>query len=363
MALMSLSSTTRESPPSRASEARVTLGEPMQVTGTPFGTTPAGEPVEIFTLANGRGLEARIATYGGIVVSLLVPDRRGRPANVVLGHDALEAYLRDSRYLGAVVGRYANRIAHARFTLDGVTYRLAANNGPHHLHGGLHGFDKVVWRAEPFQQDGRAGLALRHTSPDGEEGYPGTLTARVTYTVTDKDELAVDYLATSDRATPVNLTQHSYFNLAGSSDVLDHVLQINADAITPVDEAMIPTGAIVPVAGGPFDFRSPTTVGARIAAADEQLRRGHGYDHNFVLNRSGPGLVHAARVVEPISGRRLDVHTTEPGLQLYTGEPRGMCLETQHFPDSPNQTAFPSTILRPGAEYRSQTVFAFGERA
>jgi aldose 1-epimerase len=323
----------------------------MRVTRALFGTTPTGDPVEILTLTNVRGLELRALSYGGIIVSLMVPDRNGRRANVVLGHETLEAYLRDSRYLGAIVGRYANRIAHARFTLDGVPYRLTANNGPHHLHGGVKGFDKVVWSAAPFQEDDRAGVVLSYTSPDGEEGYPGTLSAGVTYTLTDRNELTVDYVATSDKATPVNLTQHSYFNLAGAGDVLDHRLHINADAITPVDETLIPTGAIVPVAGGPFDFRSSTAVGER---------RAGGYDHNFVLNRTVGGLILAARVVDPVSGRTLTVHTTEPGLQLYTGARQALCLETQHFPDSPNQPGFPSTILRPGSEYRSRTVFAFG---
>jgi aldose 1-epimerase len=322
----------------------------MPVTRGPFGTTPAGDPVEIFTLTSAGGLELRAMTYGGIIVSLVAPDRHGRPANVVLGHDTLEAYLQDSRYLGAIVGRYANRIAHARFTLDGVTYPLAANNGLHHLHGGLKGFDKVVWRATPVEEDDRAGIVLSYTSPDGEEGYPGTLEAQVTYALTDQDELIVDYRVASDKATPVNLTQHSYFNLAGAGDILGHLLQIHADAMTPVDETLIPTGAIVPVADSRFDFRSPIAVGSR----------GIDYDQNFVVNRSGAGPVHAVRLVEPVSGRTLDVHTTEPGLQLYTGARQALCLETQHFPDSPNQPGFPSTILRPGSTYRSRTVFAFG---
>ena len=322
----------------------------MRVIRAPFGTTPTGHPVEIFTFASVRGLEVRAISYGGIIVSLVVPDRHGRPANVVLGHDSLAAYLHDSRYLGAIVGRYANRIAHARFTLDGVTYRLAANNGPNHLHGGLEGFDKVVWQATPVEEDDRAGIVLSYTSPDGEEGYPGTLDAQVTYALTERNELTVDYRATSDKATPVNLTQHSYFNLAGAGDVSGHLLQIHADAMTPVDEALIPTGAIAPVADSRFDFRSPLAVGSR----------GIDYDQNFVVNRSGSGPTHAARLVEPASGRTLDVHTTEPGLQLYTGARQALCLETQHFPDSPNQPGFPSTILRPGTEYRSRTVFAFG---
>jgi aldose 1-epimerase len=330
------------------------------LTRAPFGTTPAGDHVESFTLTNAHGIVVRATNYGGIIVSLLAPDRAGRLANVVLGHDSLQDYLSDRRYLGAIVGRYANRIAEARFTLDGTTYRLAANDGANHLHGGLRGFDRVAWRADPFIAEGAAGVALAYTSADGEEGYPGTLTARVTYTLTDENELIVDYAATTDKPTPVNLTQHSYFNLAGGGDALGHLLRIDADAMTLVDETLIPTGAIVPVAGGPFDFRSPTAVGARIAADDEQLRRGHGYDHNFVLNRDGPGPVHAARVVEPVSGRTLDVHTTEPGLQLYSAGGQALCLETQHYPDSPNQPAFPTTILRPGSAYRSRTVFAFG---
>lgn len=348
------------------------------MTRASFGTTPAGDTVEVFTLTNAHGLEVRAATYGGIIVSLFVPDRDGRMADVVLGHDSLDGYLRGSLYFGAVVGRFGNRIANARFTVDGMTYRLVANDGRNHLHGGLRGFDQVVWRAAPFRTDSTVGVVLSYTSPDGEEGYPGNLNARVTYTLTDRNELVVDYLATTDKATPVNLMQHSYFNLAGegAGDVLGHLLRINADLMTPVDENLIPTGAIVPVAGGPFDFRSLTAIGARIATDDEQLRRGRGYDHNFVLNRGEPGLVHAALVVEPTSGRTLDIYTTEPGLQIYSGNfldgsvvgkagrvyrhRTGLCLETQHYPDSPNQPGFPSTLLRPGEDYRSRTVFAFG---
>lgn len=348
------------------------------MTRAPFGTTTAGDTVEVFTLTNAHGLEVRAATYGGIIVSLFVPDRDGRMADVVLGHDSLDGYLRDSQYFGAIVGRFGNRIANARFTVDGTTYRLVANDGRNHLHGGLKAFDRVVWRAAPFRTDSTVGVVLSYTSPDGEEGYPGNLNARVTYTLTDRNELVVDYRATTDKATPVNLTQHSYFNLAGdgAGDVLGHLLRINADSMTPVDENLIPTGAIVPVAGGPFDFRSLTAIGERIATDDEQLRRGRGYDHNFVLNRGEPGLVHAALVVEPASGRTLDIHTTEPGLQFYSGNfldgsvvgkagrvyghRTGLCLETQHYPDSPNQPGFPSTLLRPGEDYRSRTVFAFG---
>jgi len=273
-------------------------------------------------------------------MSLLVPDRDGRPANIVLGLDSPEEYRDNPRRLGAVIGRYANRIGGARFALDGKTYQLAANNGLNHLHGGVQGFDRRVWRAACGVSD----LELRYTSPDGEEGYPGTLEVQVRYTLTDRNELIVEYHATSDKPTPINLTQHSYFNLAGHGDVLDHLLQIDADAITPVDENLIPTGAFMPVAGTAFDFRAPARIGAR---------RDGKYDHNYVL-RGG------ARVVEQKSGRTLAMQTTEPGMQLYTGYARGLCLETQHFPDSPNQATFPSTILRPGSEYRSRTVLSFG---
>lgn len=273
-------------------------------------------------------------------MSLLVPDQEGRRADVVVGFETPEEYAANPRHLGGIIGRYANRIANAQFTLDGKTYRLAANDGRHHLHGGVMGFDKRVWRAAC----GASSLELRYLSPDGEEGYPGNLDVRVTYTLTDDNELVVEYYATTDKPTPVNLTQHSYFNLAGDGDARGHMLQIDADAITAVDEQLIPTGVLAPVARTDFDFRRPVTIGAR--------RAGY-YDHNFVLNGG-------VRVVEPKSGRTLDVRTTEPGMQLYTGFERGVCLETQHFPDSPNQPSFPSTIVRPGAEYRSRTVFTFG---
>jgi aldose 1-epimerase len=339
---------------------------------------PDSTAVEVFTLTNAHGVEVRAMTYGGIIVALRLPDRNGRLDDVVLGYDSLQGYLRSSPYFGAVVGRYGNRIAKGRFVLDGVTYRLATNNGPNHLHGGLRGFDKVVWQAEPFQSDSGVGVTLSYTSPDGEEGYPGTLRARVRYLLTDRNELIVDYDATSDKATPVNLTQHSYFNLVGGGrrDILDHQLWINADGYTPVDSTLIPTGAIDSVAGTPFDFRTPTAIGARIGQDHPQLHFGAGYDHNWVLRREGAGLAHAARLVEPTSGRTLDIYTTEPGLQFYSGNfldgtitgkggqvyghRYGLCLETQHYPDSPNHPQFPSTILRPGDEYRSRTVFAFG---
>jgi aldose 1-epimerase len=348
------------------------------VTKAPFGTTPAGEHVDVFTITNAHGMEVRAMTYGGIIVSLKVPDRTGRAGDVVLGYDSLAGYLKTTPYFGAIIGRYGNRIGHAQFTLDGTTYHVPANNGVNSLHGGTVGFDKVVWDAEPFWGDSGVGVAFTYTSPDGDQGYPGKLEARVTYTLTDRNELVVDYHATTDKATPVNLTQHSYFNLAGdgSGDILGQVLAIDADRYTPVDSTLIPTGVIAPVAGTPFDFTAATAIGARIAQDDEQLRRGRGYDHNFVLTRNGPGLAHAARAYDPVSGRTLDVSTTEPGIQFYSGNfldgtitgkaghvyahRNGFCLETQHFPDSPNQPGFPSTILRPGEEYRSRTVFRFG---
>jgi aldose 1-epimerase len=349
------------------------------VTRQPFGATPSGEAVELFTLTNAHGMEVRVMTYGGIIVSLKVPDRSGTPGDVVLGYDSLAGYLKDSPYFGAIVGRYGNRIAKGRFTLDGREYRLATNNGPNHLHGGIRGFDKVVWRAEPFDDARGAGVVLSHTSPDGDEGYPGTLNAKVTYALTDRNELRIDYEATTDRPTPVNLTQHSYFNLAGAGDILDHELMIAADSFTPVDSTLIPTGIIAPVAGTPFDFRTPHPIGERIGAANEQLRFGGGYDHNFVLTRPDGGLALAARVSDPASGRTLEIRTTEPGLQFYSGNfldgsitgkrgvvyahRTGLALETQHFPDSPNHPAFPPTLLIPGQAYRSTTMWTFGYAA
>lgn len=332
---------------------------------------------DVITFKNSNGVEVHAIPYGGIITSIRVPDRAGRFDDIVLGQDTADAYMKNnSPFMGAIVGRYGNRIAKGMFTLDGQTYTLAKNNGPNHLHGGNKGFDKVVWQAEEFKNSEGSGVIFRYTSRDGEEGYPGTLTARVTYTLTDRNELIVDYFATSDKATPVNLTQHSYFNLTGAArDVLDHQVTIYADRFTPTDATSIPTGILQAVEGTPFDFRTPTAIGARIDADNEQLRNAKGYDHNYVLNRSGEGLVHAAHVYEPSSGRVLDVSTTEPGVQFYTGNFLdgsitgkggkvyqkwfGFCLETQHFPDSPNEPQFPSTILRPGAEYRSRTVFAF----
>jgi aldose 1-epimerase len=344
------------------------------VTRASFGKSSDGKLVEVFTFSNRNGVEVRAITYGAIITSVRVPDRSGTPGDVVLGFDSLDGYLKGHPYFGAIVGRYGNRIAGGTFTLDGRTYTLATNNGPNHLHGGKVGFDKVVWTAEPAP--GGAGVVFTHTSADGDEGYPGTLKARVSYTLTDRNELVVEYHATSDKATPLNLTQHSYFNLAGTGDILGHELTIHADGYTPVDSTLIPTGELAPVAGTPLDFRNPTVVGARIDQPHEQLKFGGGYDHNFALNGPAGTLRPAARLTEGKSGRTLDVSTTEPGLQFYSGNfldgtltgkggrvyqrRAGLCLETQHYPDSPNTLSFPSTILRPGKAYQSKTVFAFG---
>jgi aldose 1-epimerase len=337
---------------------------------------PDGTGVDVYTLRDASGLEVRAITYGGIITSLKTPDRTGAFGDIVLGFNSLDGYLKRHPYFGAIVGRYGNRIGGARFSLDDANYTLAANNGPHHLHGGVRGFDAYVWTAQPVSW--RNAIVFSRTSPDGEEGYPGALSVQVTYELTDRNELVVEYLATTDKATPVNLTQHSYFNLAGegSGDVLGHVLAVDADQYTPIDATLIPTGEIAPVEGTPLDFRTPTAIGARINADNEQLRRSRGYDHNFVLRRQGGGLAHAARVLEPGTGRTLDISTTEPGIQFYSGNfldgsitgkaghtyahRTGFCLETQHFPDSPNHASFPSTILRPGARYQSTTVFRFG---
>jgi len=342
-----------------------------------FGQMPDGTAVELFTLTNAKGIEARVISLGATIVSLRVPDRDGRLGDIVLGHDALPGYLTASRFFGVVVGRYGNRIAKGRFTLDGKTYTLATNNGPNHLHGGVRGFDKAVWKAEPKEGKDGVGVVLSYLSKDGEEGYPGNLQARVTYTLNDRDELSFEYHATTDKPTHVNLTQHSYFNLTahGEADILGHVLQLNADRYLPVDATLIPTGVLAPVEGTPFDFRKPTAIGARIDQEHEQLKHGNGYDHTFVVNRKGPGLVKLARLSEPTTGRVMEVETTEPGVQFYTGnfldgrftgkqgrvyrKRYALCLETHHFPDSPNQPSFPTTVLRPGQEYRSKTVLRF----
>lgn len=339
-----------------------------------YGRTPDGEDVDIYTLTNDRGMEAKIATYGGILVSLTAPDRNGKYDDVVLGFEYLENYFRFSPFFGCIVGRYANRIANAKFRLNDAEYALAANDGPNSLHGGKKGFDKVVWRASEIATSDAASLALGYTSKDGEEGYPGTLSVIVVYTLMNDNSLRIDYTATTTKDTVLNLTNHSYFNLAGAGDILGHQLMLNADQFTPANATLIPTGELASVEGTPLDFRQLTTIGDRINDPHEQMVRGKGYDHNFVVRGEAGVLRPAARVVEPKTGRLMDVSTTEPGVQFYSGNfmtevvgkrgqiynyRGGLCLETQHFPDSPNQPNFPSTVLRPGQTFKSTTVFAF----
>ena len=346
----------------------------------PFGKTPDGGSADLYVLKNQGGVEVSITNFGGIVVAIKAPDRQGKPGDVVLGYDSLDGYANRSGYFGAVIGRYGNRIAHAKFSLDGVTYTLAQNNGENSLHGGTQGFNKVLWEARDISTKDEPALELKYTSKDGEEGYPGNLSVTVTYTLTNHNELKIDYTATTDKKTVVNLTNHSYFNLAGpGGDILKHVLMLNADEFTPVDAGLIPTGELREVQGTPFDFRQPTAIGARIAQDDEQLKLGKGYDHNFVLRSRKPGsLVLAARVVEPTTGRALEVWTTEPGVQFYSGNfldgtirgkggqvyqrRSGFCLETQHFPDSPNHANFPTTVLKPGKRYHTTTIYKFSAK-
>jgi aldose 1-epimerase len=343
-----------------------------------FGVTLTGAPVDAYTLTNANGLEIRFMSYGGIILSIKTPDRNGMLEDVVMGFDRLGDYLKESPYFGAIVGRYSNRIAKGRFTVDGREYLLARNDGVNHLHGGKRGFDKAVWGVEPFAGESVVGAVLTYTSRADEEGYPGTLYTRVTYTLTDADELRLEYHASSDQATPVNLTQHTYFNLAGDGkrDILDHELTVVASRFTPVDHTLIPTGELRDVTDTPFDFRQPMRIGARIDAQEPQLRRAGGYDHNLVLDRTpGEEATLGARLHDAASGRVVEVYTTEPGVQLYTGNfldgtivgkrgriyrhRFGVALETQHFPDSPNQPSFPSTIVAPGHDYHSHTTFRF----
>lgn len=343
-----------------------------------FGKTADGTEVEIYTLCSLGGIEATISAYGGAIVSLQAPDAHGRRGDVVLGYGSLEGYLTDAAFMGPILGRHANRISKGRFTLNGTVYDLVRNNGENHLHGGWKGFDKRVWRARDVSSSEGDSLELTYVSKDKEEGYPGNLSARVVYTLGHDNELKIEYFATSDQDTVVNLTNHTYFNLAGhdSGDVLKHQLMINADRFTPTDAGSIPTGELRSVEGTPFDFRQPMAIGLRLKDGDQQMAYGHGYDQNFVLNRAGESsLSLAARVLEARSGRVLEVRTTEPGLQLYCGNfldgsirgkggvayqrNQGFCLETQHFPDAPNQPGFPSTVLKAGARFRSTTLFRF----
>ena len=341
----------------------------------PFGQLPGGEEVSVFTLVNAAGMTVKVLDFGGVITEIHVPDRDGAFADVALGFDTLEPYRGDSPYFGALIGRYGNRIAGGRFTLDGRTWQLPVNNGKNHLHGGTVGFDRVKWQASVEGAE----LVLRYRSVDGEQGYPGTLDATVRYSLTDENEIVVRFHAVTDQPTPVNLTQHSYFNLAGGGNILGHELMIDADAFVPIDADSIPTGALAAVTGTPFDFRMPRTIGERIAYPDKQLRHGSGYDHCFALNKPAGtttmrAMTRAARVCEPVSGRVLELFTQEPGVQFYSGnfldgslsgkgrvyEHRsGFCLEPQHFPDSPNRPTFPNTILRPGEVYETESRFRF----
>jgi aldose 1-epimerase len=342
----------------------------------PFGKTSEGTDVHLYILQNKSGAKVSITDYGATIAAIQVPDRSGKLADVVLGYDSLQGYETGTSYFGGLIGRYGNRIGGAKFTLDGQTFLLAKNDGRNSLHGGKRGFNKVVWTAhEPFSKDGQT-LELTYVSKDGEEGYPGTLSVRVRYTWTDRNELRVQYFAQTDKPTVVNLTNHSYFNLTGDSrkDILGHMLQLEAPRFTPIDDGLIPTGELRKVEGTPFDFRTPVAIGKRIADSDAQLKLGKGYDHNWVL-AGGNGLNLAARVVEPVTGRVLEIRTTEPGVQFYSGNfldgaaggkngsdlayRSGFCLETQHFPDSPNRANFPSTTLRPGQTYQTQTTYRF----
>ena len=350
------------------------------VTKESFGKTAEGENVDLYTLRNAHGVEAKITNYGGIVTSLKVPDRSGKFDDVVLGFNDLDSYLKGHPYFGAIIGRYGNRIAKGRFTLNGVEYKLAVNNGENHLHGGIKAFDKVVWTGKESKTPAGPALTLTYLSKDGEEGYPGNLNVTVVYTLTNNDELRIDYTATTDKDTVTNLTHHSYFNLAGegNGDILNHRVMINATRFVPTDAGSIPTGELRNVAGTPFDFRKMFAIGARINQDEEQLKLGNGYDHTWIINGRPGALRLAAQAFEPTSGRRMQVWTTEPGMQFYTGNfldgtltgksgkiyqrRYGFCFETQHYPDSPNHPSFPTTTLKKGATYRSTTIYKFSRR-
>jgi len=373
-----------DTPEGRAKNRRVDItltgGGTCYVNPEAFHRIVGGSQVDLYTLKNSNGLEAKITNYGGILVSLLVPDKNGKLTDVVLGYDDLCDYLAYTPYFGAIVGRYGNRIGKAKFTLGGVDYHLVANNDENSLHGGRQGFDKVVWKAERLNTGDGPALKLTYTSKDWEEGFPGNLSCTVTYTLTNKNCLKIEYAAETDKPTVVNLTHHSYFNLkdAGASDILGHELMIKASKFTPVDQGLIPTGELRAVAGTPFDFNKPTAIGARVGNDDEQLKFGRGYDHNWVLDRQGKDLELVASVYEPTTGILMEVLTTEPGLQFYCGNfldgtnkgkcgivyqhRTGFCLETQHFPDSPNHPNFPSTELKPGEKYTSTTVYCFSTK-
>jgi aldose 1-epimerase len=373
-ALLALAAATAN--PAATSNSTQDSSSMLFIESAPFGQMPDGAPVKLYTLKNPRGMAVKVTEYGLIITEVHVPDRHGKLGNVVLGFDNLARYLKGHPLFGAIAGRVANRISGARFTLDGKEYTLAKNNGPNHIHGGLKGFDKKVWKSRIRHcTEQEAAVEFAYTSADGEEGYPGHLVVTVVYTLTANNELRIDYYATTDKSTPINLTNHSYFNLAGSGDVCAHVLWLAADRYTPADKDLIPTGQIAPVQGTALDFTTPTAIGERI---DRTGLSSPGYDHNFVLNSGGKTLAPAARVTEPTTGRVMEVLTTEPGVQLYTANhmdgsivgvggvryPRhaGLCLETQHYPDSINKPGFPSVVLRPDAQFKSTTVFKFSAK-
>lgn len=351
----------------------------MSIVKDTFGVTSDGVTIDRYTLVNDDGLEAMIITLGATLTSLYVPDRHGALGDVLLGFDSLAPYLGKHPYFGSLVGRYCNRIAGGRFDLDGDTYTLARNDGPHHLHGGPGGFHRAIWTAREVPSALGSAVAFSYVSPDGEEGFPGTLSVTVTYTLTDRNELRLDYTATTDRATPVNLTNHAYFNLAGTGTVFGHELELAGSSFIPVDAGLTPIGGLRPVEGTPMDFTVPTLIGDRIGNHDEQLNNARGYDHTWVLDKDPGVLGFAARVYEPVTGREMEVDTTQPGIQCYTGNSldgsvrgkggqvyaqyTGLCLETQHFPDSPNHPDFPSCILRPGETYSETTIYRFGVRS
>jgi aldose 1-epimerase len=350
------------------------MHQPGTVAKAEFGVLPDSTRVDIYTLVNHSGITMKVTNYGGIITSLMVPDKNGVAADIVLGYDSLSGYLKATPYFGALIGRYGNRIAKGKFTLEGQEYDLAKNDGPNHLHGGVKGYDKVVWEAEDFKTDSAVGLKLHYLSKDGEEGYPGNLDITVTYTLSDNNTLTFDYTATTDKATPVNLTQHSYFNLAGSGDIKSHELLIAASRYNVVDSTLIPTGELRDVKGTPFDFTTVKPIGKDLVATGGKPI---GYDHNFVLDTKSINNL-AVRVIEPSSGRVVEVYTDQPGVQFYSGnfldgtitgkagtvyqQYSGFCLETQHFPDSPNQPAFPSTILKPGEKYHTTTIYKFSAK-
>jgi aldose 1-epimerase len=367
----------RQSSSTEESENSTEVANAAKISEETFGTLPDGTTVQLYTMENAQGMTMTVTNLGGTIVTLKTPDKNGVFEDVVLGYDTIAGYIKAPSFFGALVGRYGNRIAKGQFTLDGVTYDLAKNNGENHLHGGRKGFDKVVWSASPVTVSDGVALKLDYVSKDMEEGYPGNLTVQVLYTLTNENELKIEYTATTDKKTVVNLTNHTYFNLSGNTkrDILDHVLSLNASSFIPVDETLIPTGEIKPVAGTPFDFNTPTVVGERIDNDDPQLKAGQGYDHCWVFNEDDGSNKPAATLYDPQTGRYMEMYTTEPGTQVYTGNflngsitgkygttyarRYAICLETQHFPDSPNQPNFPSVVLSPGETYLTETVYAF----